>query len=88
MTLKEAIQAGKENRLKEWIYDFIMNEHSKHIEFFNELELEERYFFGPLEINLNELTRIAGPEEHMEYIATDEWWDTRIPLLMNLVKER
>ena len=87
MTLQEAIKASKQGKLKEWVYEFIMNEHSKHIEFYNELQSEERYFFGPIRISLKDLKRIAGPENEMEYTVPDDWWNNQIPLLKGLIED-
>ena len=60
LTLKEAIDYAKEGKIDVWIQCFLRNEDKEHYNpnyaLANGLLLEERFYYGPVEINLDMIT--------------------------------
>ncbi|KRE55926.1 hypothetical protein ASL11_34910 [Paenibacillus sp. Soil750] len=40
--------------------------------------MQKRYYLGPLEVEINRLDRVVGPEQHMEYVENEDWWNYNI----------
>jgi ParB-like nuclease domain. len=78
-TSKSAIEYARENRLEEWVHEFLCGE-GNNKGFSDGLKLTEREFTAPALMKLDQFTRIHGPEEGMIYRAVGEehigyFWD-------------
>jgi hypothetical protein len=80
-----ALQAAQDGRIEAWVDAFLRTE-GKNVTFADGLKLSKRYWLGPIEVPLNILVRICGPEPEMEYKETQENWDHRVEALVSYIK--
>lgn len=71
-------QAG---RLEEWIHQYLNTGAWANPGLSEGLRLQKRWWNGPLEVDLGDLSRAVGPEEGMEYRVESAPWYQRIHLL-------
>ena len=65
-TLKSAIEYGRQNRLEEWVHEYLCGE-GDNKELSEHLMIGPPKYEGPKLMNLSLLKRIYGPEPDMEY---------------------
>jgi len=61
-TLDSAMQAGAEDRLAEWACEFLASPGSDNAALAAALAYEQKWWLGPVRVDLDELLRMAGPE--------------------------
>jgi hypothetical protein len=76
-TRHHARKYAKDNRIEEWIHEFINNE-GNNVAFSEGLKIEKRIFIGPIIMPLDLFNRICGPEEDNKYIIDNKSFDERI----------
>lgn len=75
---KSALQYASEGRIEDWVHDFLQSE-GNNSALSEGLKNQKRWWYGPVEMPLSNLQRIAGPEPDMEYMsASPEAWSKRI----------
>ena len=85
-SLKGALACKDKPCLEEWIHGFLLNEGN------NEglsigLKKEKRIFNGPVNMLVEHLTRVCGPEEGMLYYEPKVNFDYRVEKLIDLYKD-
>ena len=65
-TLKSAMEYGRQNRLEEWVHEYLCGE-GDNKGFSDGLKLEAREYEGPKLMNLDLFERCYGPEPGMKY---------------------
>ena len=84
-TLESAIIADKNNKLYEWLQDFLRSE-GKNPKLADIITNERPVWIGLIEYDLNKLKRAMGPEPEMVFIEEKEKWDKRINNFVQLLK--
>ena len=69
--LKSAIEYGRENRIEEWVHEYLCGE-GNNKEFSDGLKLEPREYEKPKLMNLDLFTRIYGPEPGMKFSIKED----------------
>ncbi|CAN7750187.1 ParB N-terminal domain-containing protein [Paenibacillus sp. LjRoot56] len=57
---------------------FFLNGEGDNVGLSEGLKMQKRYYLGPLEVEINRLDRVVGPEQHMEYVENEDWWNYNI----------
>jgi hypothetical protein len=84
-TLKNALQAKKNNTLEIWIQNFLRGE-GENIKLAAVLEKNRKIWVDLIEYDLSKLTRITGPEKEMTFREDQEKWDKRVNNFVELIK--
>jgi hypothetical protein len=74
---RSALKATGEGKIEEWVHCYLTTGGWANPAFSRGLKLEKRWWNGPIEVNLKDLSRCVGPEPGMEYPVTFEYWDER-----------
>ena len=72
-------------RLEDWVHAYLTSDGNNQA-FSDGLKLCPRYYYGPLKINLDALTRICGPEEGMPYLVDKDGFERRVAWLMEEIR--
>jgi hypothetical protein len=75
--LQEAMNYASLGQIETWIHNFL-NDEGNNAGLSEGLKQNKKYFYGPIEIEINRLARCCGPESHMEYIESEESWSYTI----------
>lgn len=76
-TLKEAMEYASNGDIETWIHLFLNGE-GDNIGLSEGLKMKKRYWVGPIEVDINCLDRVVGPELNMEYVENEDWWNYNI----------
>ena len=76
-----AQQYAEEGRLEEWIQAYLNAGYWANRGLSEGLKLQQRWWRGPTEIGLSELSRCCGPEPDMSFRMDDDAWETRVATL-------
>jgi hypothetical protein len=71
-------QFAREGKLEEWVHTYLNAGHWANPGFSDGLKLQERWWIGPIEMELTALSRAVGPEAGMEYQVDKDSWHRRI----------
>lgn len=82
---KSAIEAGKNGGIRSWVIDYLQVE-GQNPDLAEGIKYHARYVLGPTGVDLNRLTRIAGPEASMDYKAISSEWEERVGYYATLIK--
>lgn len=76
-TIESARRAAAEDRLAEWVRDFLASPGSDNAALGDALTDPPRAWLGPVEIPLDQLHRLAGPRGHpvVQAVAEEDWRD-------------
>lgn len=85
-TLKSAMEYAQKDDIETWIHHFLNGE-GNNVGLSDGLKMKKRYWIGPIEIELRHLERVVGPEQHMEYIEDENWWDYNMNQICNRLDE-
>jgi hypothetical protein len=73
-SLATAVAAAQEDRLAIWVGEFLASRGSDNAALAAGLAQDEHWWFGPVRVPIEELVRLAGPEdEALCPIEPDEW---------------
>ncbi len=85
-TLESALKYSQENRIEQWVHEFLLNEGDN--EAFSEgLKKQERYWHGPIRFPLTQLRRCCGPEDAMEFYVEENGFKKNVERLMAIIEE-
>lgn len=73
-----ACAAARERTIAAWVDDYLRAGQWANIALADGLRLQERWWRGPLEYNLDLLQRCYGPEPYMEIQADEAAWESHI----------
>jgi hypothetical protein len=82
-TVHSALAAAKSEQLEDWIRSYLRTGDWINLGLANGLQLQKRWWLGPILVNISELTRVCGPEPEMEYHIPLEHWNQKITQLAN-----
>jgi hypothetical protein len=75
--VRAARKFARDGRIEEWIHTYLANKAWINLGLSEGLKKQKRYWVGPLEVDLTDLSRCCGPEDDMEYRMELEHWKTR-----------
>lgn len=85
-TLEEALEAKRNNSLKQWVIDFLRG-HGNNKKLANHIEEGENLWIELIEFPLNKLRREMGPEEdNLAFSESKETWNKRVGALAKDIK--
>jgi len=70
---------AKEGKIEEWVHKYLLSGRggSTNEEFSEGLRREKRWWNGPVEMDLDDLSPAVGTEPGMEYIVDKDYWHNR-----------
>ncbi len=78
-TLDSAREAASQDRLGDWVVEFLASDGSDNAALGAELTRRHRHWLGPLRLPLDELNRFVGPEGDPVLVEVDDdYWDSRV----------
>ncbi|MEF2246479.1 ParB N-terminal domain-containing protein [Paenibacillus sp. IITD108] len=86
ITLKAAMEYSLNGDIETWIHLFLNGE-GDNVALSEGLKMQKRYYLGPLEVNINRLSRVVGPELHMEYVENEDWWNHNINQICERIED-
>ena len=87
-TSTEACSYAQQGRLSEWVDLFFRTaEYGKNILMAEGFRKYPTFWKGPVDFDISQLTRKAGPETEMEYQQDTESWNQGIEALKKLIEE-
>ncbi len=72
-----AKQAADDGELEGWIHTYLTTGYWANEALSDGLKLQQRWWHGPLELPLSEVTRCCGPEPHMKFRWDPDMWAER-----------
>lgn len=78
-----AIDYAKSGQIETWIHAYLTHGEWANPGLAQGLRQQQRWWLGPLQVNISDLTRVCGPEPEMEYKIDPEHWEQRITELMH-----
>ena len=69
---------AREGKLEVWVHKYLLTDEWKNSGLSEGLKLQKRWWNGPVEVYLTDLSRAVGPEPEMEYQVEDDYWTERI----------
>jgi len=73
-TVTVAQSYAREGRIEEWIHNYLTTGTWSNLGLSVGLKKQARYWVGPLEIALSDISRCCGPEQNMEYHVDPMLW--------------
>ena len=86
-TVIAAQQQAQTGRLEAWIHAYLNTGYWANPGLSEGLKLQQRWWRGPLEVNLADLVRCCGPEPDLEFCIDPEGWEQKINELMSGIRE-
>lgn len=87
-TVETAREAAERGELEAWVAEFLASPGSDNAELAEILGERQRWWFGPVELPINQLHRLAGPPGHPVLVAVDEdWWRDDVEDLAEKVED-
>ena len=77
-TVPEAQHYAQAQQLEDWIHSYLTTGAWHNTGLSNGLKQQRRWWAGPLELPLNDLSRCTGPEPDMEFVMPRESWEQRV----------
>jgi hypothetical protein len=73
-----ALKYAQEGRLEEWVHKYLRSGPWANPAFSEGLLRQPRWWNGPLEIDLLDLSPAVGPDPGMEFVVDPDYWNIRI----------
>ena len=73
-----ARDAAAHGQLEAWLYHYLQAGEWANPGLLSGLQLQPRWWLGPLEVELDRLIRCCGPEPWMEYRVPEDGWERHI----------
>ena len=86
-TLASAQEAAADGRLPLWVGEFLASRGSDNATLAAGLATEERWWFGPVQLSIDELERQAGPEDDVECPIEPEEWEGDVDEMASSLEE-
>ena len=76
---------GRDGKIEEWVHKYLLNGKGgrSNPEFSEGLKREKRWWNGPIEFSLTDLSPAVGTESGMEFVVDKDKWYARISKLAN-----
>ncbi len=85
-TVEEAIDFSTKGKIEEWVHLFL-NSVGDNKALSEGLNLQKRFWLGPISISLENLKRCCGPEPYMEYVDSAKAWEKHIRRFRQLIND-
>ena len=82
-TVATAIDFAQAGQIETWVHAYLTSGNWANLGLANGLRLQERWWIGPVSVELSELSRACGPEPWMEFQVLPEHWEQKIAGLVN-----
>lgn len=82
-TVYAAQDYARANQLEDWIHDYLAVEAWANPGLSQGLRLQQRWWRGPLLVDVDTLVRVCGPEPGMEYPQEPQGWEQDIVRLQH-----
>src|SRR4051812_45861781 len=79
----EAKKLADDGHLEQWIYRYLQAGEWANSRLLEGLQRQQRWWLGPLEMDLCQLKRCCGPEPDMEYRVPQMAWDKKVTGISN-----
>ncbi len=76
-TVAAALAYAERSQLEEWIHAYLLGGAWANAPLSNGLKLQQRWWRGPVEVDLEAVQRCCGPEPEMEFRVDPAAWGTR-----------
>jgi hypothetical protein len=86
-TVSTAIKYARPGQIETWVHAYLTSGDWANPGLANGLRLQQRWWIGPISVDIADLTRVCGPEPSMEYRVALEQWELRITRLMQSIKD-
>jgi hypothetical protein len=86
-TVSTAIEHARSGQVETWIQAYLTSGDWANPGLASGLRLQQRWWIGPVSVNISDLTRACGPESWMEYRVLPEQWEQRITGLMRSITD-
>ena len=83
---RTALEYAQQGRLEEWIHAYLNAGTWKNLGLSEGLKRQPRWWRGPLELPLSDLTRCVGVEEGLEYPVSQEYWEGRMASMIESIQ--
>lgn len=80
-SVQSAGDAARAGRLNEWIQSYLRSGTWANAGLADGLQLQQRYWRGPIELSIVDLQRTCGPEPTMPFRQPIEDWNLRVQLI-------
>jgi len=74
-----AIKRARDGKIEEWVHSYLLNGKGGRTnpEFSEGLKREKRWWNGPVELNLTDLSPAVGTDPGLEYVVDKDYWFAR-----------
>ena len=88
VSVSSAQRAADEDRLAQWVVDFLSSPGSGNAELAADLALKGKVYLGPIRFPLDRLTPMAGPDEDEVVVPVDEEeWESDVEDMEDSIEE-
>lgn len=84
MTLAGALQAARQGAIEDWVHEFLLTI-GKNEPMSVGLKKQQRFWWGPVQLELSRLIRCCGPEQYMEYPVDPERFEQYVAEMVTSV---
>jgi hypothetical protein len=78
---RAAQRYAREGRIEEWVHGYLNTGSWANPDFSEGLKLARRWWHGPINLPLDTLTRVVGPEPDMEFLVSEAYWHGRTQMM-------
>jgi len=86
-TVTTAIEYARSGQLETWIHAYITTGDWANFALSNGLRQQQRWWIGPVVVNVSDLVRVCGPEPSMKFLVEPEHWERRITELVHSITD-
>ena len=86
-TFSTAIEYARSGQIETWVHAYLTSGDCANLGLANGLRLQQRWWIGPVSVDIADLTRACGPEPWMEYRVALKQWELRITGLMQSITD-
>jgi hypothetical protein len=84
-TVSTAIEYARSGQIETWVHAYLTSGDWVNLGLANGLRLQQRWWIGPISVDISDLTGACGPQPWMEYKVSREHWEQRITGLMQSI---
>jgi hypothetical protein len=86
-TVPTAIEYARSGQIETWIHAYLTNGEWAYLGLADGLCLQQRWWIGPISVDISNMSRCCGPEAGKEYKVAQELWELRITRLMQSITD-
>lgn len=77
-SVKAAQRSALENRLQDWVLRYLKNISTQPLADIETLDCGEAWWHGPIEVQIDRLVRLTGPEPDRQHIVNAQHWEREV----------